>query len=302
MRILVTGTNGFLAYELINRLCDGVHQVIAASRDSDRAKEYIGRDDVAYIANQQLLAGKADTGAVDVLIHTAFSREGNGQELCESLDFSKDIFTWAAQRKVMAIVNISSQSVYGSNVTVLPDEGSPVCPTDCYGIAKYASELLLESIVEVYGNTARYTNIRLASAIGPGLRMQERVFNKMYRKALTGDNIRVVGGRQRFSYIDIRDAVTALTLLLERECKTWKPMYNLGPQKQTGIVEVAETARKLAASRTGKAVEIVVDNSDIKLSWGMDSSLFYADMGWRPEFTFYDSAGEVSVYVTKSVF
>ena len=67
---------------------------------------------------------------------------------------------------ILAVLLIFSKSVYEQNKP-LWRESLPVSPDNSYAIAKYASEILLESIFR--GSETQYTSIRLASLLGPTL-------------------------------------------------------------------------------------------------------------------------------------
>src|SRR5699024_5130502 len=120
-------------------------------------------------------------------------------------------------------------------------------------------------------NTAtRYINLRLSSLIGK--KTKKRVVNKFVKNALDNKAINIIGGKQNFSFMDIRDAVSAVILLLYDNSQHWNKTYNLGSNKQYTITELAQIVASEVKKATGKEIAVNVEEKDIMLTAGMDSS------------------------------
>lgn len=187
----------------------------------------------------------------------------------------------------MGIINLSSQSVYGGSKTVLGDEKAPVEPGYLYALAKYGSEELLKQAVHFSDGGTVGCNIRMASLMGPSDMVPDNVLSKFIRSAMAGKTITIVGGTQKFSFLDVRDAAQAIVGLLKWKPAEWEETYNLGPERQTGITEMAELVRDEVLKGTGNAVEITVHtDNEHNLNAGMDSSLMYGQLDWKPPHDF----------------
>lgn len=291
MRVFITGASGYLAWELVRQF----HQVekydiVCASSAPEKL-----RNDAHY--GGTTVIGNDDIGMAlspgDVVIHTAFCRESKGDRLMESLSFSKALFQRAAESSVKSIINISSQSVYGSGEGVLPDEQGRYSPEYLYALAKSSSELLLDSIA---AGRIGYTSVRLASLVGPSKNVPVNVLYRFVQNALEGKDIVIRGGHQRFSFIDVRDAAEAIIGLLQLD--NLEVFYNLGPETQTNIQDLAREAVDYAISRGRPGVEISLIEEDIPLNAGMNSQRLYNALHWRPRYTISDTLRDTAPYLS----
>lgn len=280
MTILVTGASGFLGRALIKELLEKRYQVHALSSQKEAVK--LAHDDQVKVYDvRELENNKIDWVNVDCLIHCAFSTKNDRESLAESLAFSKLVFNQAAKKGVSKLINFSTRSVYGNDASLETDEKARINPLNEYGLAKYASELLLEGIAE--RAHARFVNLRLSSLLGVDYEM--RLVNKFIKGAIDKGVINIVGGEQVFSFMDVRDAVGAVIKLLESETDCWDKTYNLGCNKQYSIAHLAELVSSEVNRRCGIDVAINIEEKDVTISAGMDSSLFFKALNWQPEYS-----------------
>jgi len=214
--------------------------------------------------------------------------------LVDSLNFTREIFEAAQRGGVLAIINISSRNVYGSKYKPLWKETTPICPDNIYAMAKYSSELLLKSIANKK-QSVNFTNIRLSSLLANTLDM--RIVNKFVKDAIDNQIIKITGGKQIFSYLDIRDAASGIISLLSVDPEGWNEVYNLGSDKRYDILEISKIISDVAKDYMGKNVIIELEEKDIVLDIGMDSSLFYKETGWMPKYSMRDTV--VSLFEDK---
>ena len=289
-RVVITGASGFLCYELVRELsADSDIKLAVVTSKTEEAAERFEKYDVEIYHNKDLLDGNILKGYSDCLIHTDFCRQDDGRKLAESLQFSEKVFRIAAESKV-GVINISSQAVYGMDRSgTLPGESSSMCPEYLYAMAKAASELLLESVMENCAERVPYTNIRMAALIGPGYFIPQNILYKFIMNALNGDKISIVGGKQKFSFLDVRDAAQALGRMITAGQTKWKTIYNLGHTGQTDIVYMAETVNGCMVSLGLNRVPIQIKEEDIFINAGMDSSRFYKEFSWKPEYSLRDT-------------
>lgn len=85
------------------------------------------------------------------------------------------------------------------------------------------------------GASMKCVNIRLASLIGPSGSVPVNVLYKFLQSGLEGKDFCVVGGRQQFSFLDVRDAAEAILRLVESDVDKWETIYNLGPRFGPGV-------------------------------------------------------------------
>jgi len=296
--ILITGAGGLLGGELIRQLtCESDYKILALTSDKNKLmSRFPNVNQLECYSIDEFEDRKIHWGKVDILIHCAFARVSIGEELADSLNFAGKVFQIAHKERVSSIINISSKSVYGSKYKPLWVETTPVAPETLYAMAKYSSELLLRSIASK-NNTTNFTNIRLDSLIGEGLDI--RVVSKFVQKCINNEVIKIIGGTQTFSYLDIRDAASGIISLISTEPAKWKEVYNLGSNKRYNIIEIANLVNDVAKDLINRSVKIQIEKEDIILDTGMDSSLFYNDTNWTPSYSMEDTIRRLYKYFVK---
>lgn len=297
--VLITGSGGYLGQNLINKLSsDKTIEIWAFDLNKQKTQAILSDKVEAIFDNADLANGRLNLGNVDLLIHLGFSRpHGSNQQIAESLEFTHELFTRAATNHLPAIINISSQSVYGLQNTPPWSEKTPVAPEMVYAQAKFATELLLSTLGK-FNNILKYSSLRLGTLAGGADGLVEVDFlSKIVRKAFEGNPINVVGGMQEMERLDIRDAVDAIIKMLHSNPESWNPVYNLSSGRVINLKEIVETTIEIAKKYAeGKCSEILIEDKEVRMKSGMDCSLFYKDMDWHPLYRIDDTIDSLMKY------
>lgn len=289
MRVLITGASGYFAWELVRQLKQSnEHIIVGSSSNPNKLINDPNYSGIKLIHNNEI---DVELDSIELIIHTAFCRKSDGTDLIKSLCFSRDVFKKAAGKGI-SIINLSSQSVYGSVKEKLPKEDAICSPEYLYAFAKASSELLLDELA--YGKS-KYTNVRLASLMGPSRTVPVNVLYKFVANALKGIDIKIQGGKQNFSFIDVRDAVEATIRLIKVE--KWDSIYNLGPKAQTNIVELASIANNCALELVQKKVNVIINDTDESVNTGMNSDRIYKAINWEPSHKIEDIVKDTANYI-----
>lgn len=276
--ILLTGAGGFLGRQLLWQLKDeDDFYVYAITSNPERLKEIISASNIKVVKKGDDL----DWKNVDIVIHSAFARSGISSEYITSLEYSKDIFQNAVSNRVKAIINISSQSVYGNNQNIPWKEDAMLMPQDMYAMAKASSEIILNVLSEKSSTVA--TNLRLSSIM-----LNTRFVNVFVQNAIDYVPINIIGGTQQFSFMDIRDAASAIIELIRTSQTSWDKVYNLGTGKQNSIIEIADIIRDVAKSYVEKKVIINIEKKDIPPNSYMDIRKFTELTNWSAKYDICD--------------
>ena len=218
MKILLTGAGGFLGRHIIEKSFNNKNiNVIAMS--SREELQNVQESNVFFLSNTDAFNIKWND--IDVLINCAFPRNVEGKQMALGLDFTKNVLEKATKDGVGSIINISSQSVYGSKRTEVANECTMLNLESKYAVGKYAVELMTNCICK----GIRHTNIRLASLIGPGF--EQRLVNKFVKQSIEEKKLDLIGGKQRYGFLDVRDAAQGIIKLALNNDK-WDEVYNLG--------------------------------------------------------------------------
>jgi nucleoside-diphosphate-sugar epimerase len=280
--VLITGAGGILGQQLIAQLIDiGRYQMIAVTSQADYYSKQFHKNKLIRFYNSGNLEGsRLPFHETDVVIHCAFARTNSEPELADSLHFAQQVFAEAFDNNCH-VINISSRSVYGQNPNTPWNETTPVEPDSYYALAKFNCELLLQASFRSNLNVF-HTNIRLAGLVGPNL--DARMVNKFITRSLTGEPLMIKGGNQQFAYLDVRDAASGIIALLNKNPQNWKPIYNLGYIRSYTIKEIAETVAVVAPRFNCPEVRIDFEKTNEMLYAELDSTLFYSDTGWQPQY------------------
>lgn len=281
--VLVSGASGFLGKQLIKQLIESKNYYIVGltSRPDALINTFESRSDFTVL-NVNNWTEKIEKD-LDILINCAFPRSSDPRQLAVGLDFTEKLIKDAINFNIHSIINISSQSVYSQKDKSSPDETADVAPESLYGMAKYAAEKLVASLCEGSSNTVNYSNIRLASLTG--IELEARMTNKFVKRAINGEKITVNGRGQKVSYLEVRDAASALLSMLKKDSSTWENVYNLGNYRYCSVLEIAEEVNNVAKKYNIPEIEIDLKEGQDDFNNLLNSSLFYEDFDWKP---YYD--------------
>lgn len=298
--ILVTGASGFLGQELVKQLLDAeTFKVIAATSRKGTFDEVLNAINGFQVVDTNNWKGElAPDTKIDVLVNCAFPRTSDPGTLAKGIIYTEKLIKDAIDFDIKSIINISSQSVYSQKAKDLVNEKSPVMPESHYGMTKFACERIVASLCDS-GNTL-YSNIRLGSLTGVDLDV--RMPNRFVQSVFNGDPIVINGGNQKISYLEVRDAASALIRMVKEDPNKWNKTYNLGQNKYFTVIELAKTVERKATKYISNKVNLEIIDGESNFSNIVNSNLFYNDFRWNPEiemsemvkdlFTYYSNANK----------
>lgn len=282
-RILITGANGLIGGKLIKKLLETTDFRVAAVaateeklQDALRREGIVDKTRVEFLSNEQFLSGSADLRGVFGAVHLAFSRRIRPtSEIAASINMSRKVFARLAEAGINRIINMSSQGVYG-NVPDVRTEDTPPGPENPYSMAKYASEVVFTMCMS--GSTVQnWTSLRLDPIV-----QSQNLVRTLCAHARDG-KLELRGGKQRFTFIDASDSAEAVIAMLYSP-GGWERVYNVGWNRRWyTLVEVAETVADAAEKVGIGRPMITLEEQDIMLYAGMDSSRFMKHTGWTPK-------------------
>ncbi len=156
---------------------------------------------------------------------------------------SSAVFSGAVASGVRRVVYLSSMARYGrGNVPFY--ETDPRAPVDPYGVAKVASEMLLENLAALHG--IEYVIAVPQCVVGAGQRHDDAYRNVaaiMLNRALRGKPLVIYGdGRQRRGFTHVADVVEQLAVLLDLE-EAQGCVVNVGID--LGFISITELATRV---------------------------------------------------------
>ena len=318
MKILVTGSTGFIGKHLVIKLRLLGHSVFTLSRRPVLVNERDRRDDNKHFAINLGATDQSNPSYFnfenlckeykpEVIFHLASSpivkidEDSPHNIILDNVVSTQKVAHYAP--KGCKVVLASSIVVYGDwlfhNLRNNPsyDENHRTKPTSVYGMTKRASE----SILETYTNMGRIKGVsaRLCATVGGGL---THGVIKDFIKKLRSDNpyLEVLGGHPGSTkpFCHIEDTLDALVLLAESDLDKHET-YNVVPDNSINIEEVADAV--MTALNINKPIKWLGEEAN----WKGDNKLIRAEneklksLGWTPKFA--DSKDVIMDIVGKEI-
>lgn len=273
MKVLLTGSAGFIAGYLVEELLVHGHQVIGIddfskygktqkSYDQHPKYEFVKGD----VKNTQLLkeliddcdqvvAGAAIIGGISLFHEYAYDLLAENERIIAS---TFDAAIWAFEQKRLAKINVISSSMVFENAAEFPTpEGEQLrcpVPSSTYGFQKLSCEYFAKGACEQY--KLPYTIIRPFNCIGIGEKRalcdkevlsgniklaMSHVVPDLVQKVLRGqDPLHILGeGNQVRHYTYGGDLAKGIRLCIESE-KAINEDFNLSTPEATTVLELAQ--------------------------------------------------------------
>ena len=276
IKVVITGASGFLGSNIIQKLANDSDVMVYAlsSKCSDSLfsnVKMVHKDIIDCDEAKEILSDA-------IVVNCAFPRNSTGNGMADGLSYINRVFMACSKYQAKAIINISSQSVYSQTRDFMADEQSEICLESPYAVGKYATELMLKGICE--GTQTSYTNLRLASLIGPGF--DQRIVNRLVKKAVAMEPISITISDQRFGFLDIEDAVDAVTSLLHSDIRKWKSVYNVGNGKAISLKDIITNIAEVFQERKFPMPAVSYVNEEKSGSTAVSFQSLHDDAGFEP--------------------
>ena len=256
MRILVTGSRGFIGGSLGRHAAGAGHEVLGISRSSQPAANWPGQYIQADVASADLAAIIRDF-APDLLLHAAGTASVGASFAAPFEDLRATVLTWAnvlesvrRSRHKPLLLFPSSAAVYGNPAELPISEEMPTQPISPYGFHKAMCEALAREYAECF--ELDIIICRLFSVFGVA---QRRLLVRELYEQLAGDEAIVWldgTGTESRDYLDIEDVAAAFLHLADQCSKEQQSegrclIVNVGSGQETSVLELAQMMRGLVA-------------------------------------------------------
>lgn len=273
MKILVTGSGGFIGGYLVQELLDHGHTIVGIdnyskygkvekSFDNHKNYEFIEGDakDVNLLKEliadcDQVVAIAAVIGGISLFHELAYDLLAENERITTS---TFDASIWAFKHRKLKKINVMSSSMVFESTDKYPTpEGEQLkCPPplSTYGFQKLACEYFAKGAFEQYG--LPYTIIRPFNAVGIGekrAKLEKEILSgnirlamshvvpDLVQKVLKGQNpLHILGrGNQIRHYTYAGDLAEGIRICIENE-KAVNEDFNLSTAQSTTVLELAE--------------------------------------------------------------
>jgi UDP-glucose 4-epimerase len=290
LRILVTGSNGFVGGSVGRAAARAGHELLGVARTSQPAHGWPGRFAQADVLVSDL-SGIVRDFAPDAVFHcagtasVAASFNAPLDDLRAAvLPFANTLDAVRCAAPASLVVFPSSAAVYGDPPRLPVEEDTPARPISPYGFHKLACELLAREYAECFG--VRTVVCRLFSVFSPAQR-RLLVWELFKQFAGQDETVWLEGtGAETRDYLHADDAAAALLAIAERlnddPSAPRLTTVNVASGEETSVMELAERVRAQVAPPKSIRCRNVARAGDPR-AWRADvTRLRSLAPDWRP--------------------
>jgi UDP-glucose 4-epimerase len=253
MRVLITGIAGFMGSHIADSMLSEGHEVIGIDNliggyesNIPKSSKFVKED----LRNLSSITPYFKN--IDVVIHSACTAYEGLSVFSPSLvsentyQITANILSASVNLKVKKFIYLSSMARYGSQPILPFTEDMTPAPQDPYGIAKYASELLIKNLCELNG--IEYSILVPHNIIGPRQKYNDpfrNVASIMINRMLQNKQPIIYGsGNQKRCFSFMKDVVEPIKSTIYTQIANGE-IINIGPDKE--FITINELAAKIAS-------------------------------------------------------
>lgn len=277
MRILLTGSSGFIGSRLMSTLLAGRNSVFPYDRK-------LGFD----LVNWRSMETITDIADFDMAIHLgAITTVGEAQE--NALNTAKvnvmgtmNILECCKELEMPTII-ASTDKVYGYQQRQLPyDENTPLRPIGIYASTKASADLMAQSYIKNYG--CPIVIMRPCNIFGYDYNAS-RLIPEVITKIMSKKEIVIRSdGKQVREYMYLGDMISAYLHVIENFEHLNGHAFNVGSGEHYSVLQVVDMIKDIMHSKDTPVKILDQAKNEIESQF-LDSSKFMAT-GWKPKYDF----------------
>ena len=295
MKVIVTGSTGFVGRHLVPKLIQENHEVLELTRSLEKSR-YLFRDNTTKLSvNDSKFEAKILAFNPDIVIHLASyltasdSLEDTKELVNSNITFLCKVLDSVSQTDLKLFVNTGTFAEY------FKGDGN-LCPAYFYAATKTASR----AFVDYYATTYNFKQSTVVPyTIYGGSDSQKKIIDIIYDSMYSADAIDLSPGEQVLDFIHVEDVVEFyVTLVNKLDTLDYKTNFQLGTGKGTTLKELAILIENVAGKKT-------------KINWGgkkyRSSDVMYAvaDLesinrlfNWKPEISLKDGIKNINLILS----
>jgi len=274
MKAFITGGSGFIGLPLVHYILEQGNDV----KVLDLQKPDIEHKNLEWINKSVMDEIAEDIKGCDIVFHFAalLGVDNSDNKPLETmrinLEGSVNVFKSAVEVNVKHMIYVSSSEVYGEPRELPIREDSVKGPISTYGVSKLAAEIYAKAYNHEFGADIKI--VRFFNVYGPR-QSPNFVIPIFLSNALDNKPIKVFGeGSQTRCFTYVEDAIDGIMKVVEKG-KAGEA-YNIGNNKPTTLLELANTVKELTGSKS----------ETIKVGFGKDTRLKEREIEYRvPDIT-----------------
>ena len=294
MRVLVTGSLGFIGQEICSHLERNSFDVVRLARKRYEASQHILEWDLGNDTDIESLS-KA-IGSVDAVVHTAAQieiRSGDlGDMLRSNCGGTDQVCKVAKACGATKLVFLSSIQVLKPSINRLRED-SEIKPASIYHATKLTGEYILQSSA---GNNLDVIIFRVTSPVGKNMNAG-KIFRRFVENSSAGKKILIYGDGSRVqNYVHVNDISEAVRKGLMSNATG---IYNLGGLESLSNLELAKRCITVLESES-KIGFAGCSDPEAGIHWNVSSELAAKELGYSPKMSIDASIVDIATN-TKSL-
>lgn len=244
MKVLITGSSGFIGSYLLRELVNEGYDILALKRhSSDLWRVEDIKDQVRWINEDE----NADEAITDFSPEFVFHLAWDGVSSAERVIWSKQVNNICFQQRLLDLsklcgvkkfIGIGSQSEYGAFEGVV-DESYKENPMTAYAAAKLACKNILKAFCEI--NQIEWYWFRLFPVFGP-YESEKWLIPSLIKEMMTSDSMDLTPGEQKLPYLYVGECAKAI--LSPLKSKDRSGVYNISASNPQPLKDLVQTIRE----------------------------------------------------------
>lgn len=296
MRVLVTGSNGFIGKHVCKYLKERNFHVIGLGRreqsETTEVDEYISCD-LSDVSMRETLKGLE----ADAVVHLAADMRQQPYEtevVHHNCVGTQQLLEACIADNVKVFVQLSSLPVIGKPIEHPITEAHPIKPPTVYHVTKYTEELLADFAYRMRG--LRTVSFRISAPVGIGMK-EKTIFPTFIKNALQGKDLQLYGkGTREQTFIHVNDIAQAIYKAILSEQAVG--VYNLSSHNRISNCNLAKLCKEVLHSESRIVYVEVEDEMDCDI-WDISLERIEKDMGFKPMVSLEESIIELADYYKK---
>jgi|TARA_Y100000310_G_scaffold336415_1_gene420901 UDP-glucose 4-epimerase len=284
MKIMVTGGSGFIGGYVVKHLLENDHHVKVLDINEPKVKH----KNLEFVKKSILENLSKDMQGCDSVFHFAalLGVDNSDNKPLETMKInlqgSVNVFKSAIEAGIKKMVYSSSSEVYGEPRELPIKEDSVKGPVSTYGVSKLAAEIYAKAYNQESGTDIKI--VRFFNVYGPG-QESNWVVPIFLNKALKNEPISVFGeGNQTRCFTYVEDIAEGVLTVFEKG-KAGEA-YNIGNNKPTTILELAQIVKEITKSKSeikklgfGKETRL----KEREIEYRVPDISRMKSLGWQPK-------------------
>lgn len=292
MKILVTGSRGFLGTELVKKLKKSGDEVI----DCDIL---LGHDITKLKSIESIFKkNKNINSCVHLAAVSNLDIYDEDEKLGEDINVLGTSYLMRLCDKYNTKLFVASTCcLYGDNMLKVSNEESQISPTEAYA----SSKMKCEELVGLHNGKSenKFINMRLATFYGGRYARGALCISKFIEKMLNGDSLEIHGdGSMARTYTHVLDMVSGIETLVRAgfDGKLEYDTYNVTCSDSYSVWDIVKEIAKHLDNDANIIIKLVKNRPRPFTQYVIESTRL-KDLGWEPSFTWETGIKEaISAY------